>query len=155
MKNMDRSNSNVSPNCCAGRPDEWVHSYLYTWQPNCFLPSKFTEYKVLMGCILFQSLANQQHLSKAVPRLHLLLVVGGQKQATHFLPMLPASHTMGRALCLPMENTLAGLLALVKCSWSPAQAKCGLVKSHLVHRSMVALQPVLIRACEMGNCCII
>lgn len=30
MKNTDVSNGTVSPNCCAGCPDKWVHSYLYT-----------------------------------------------------------------------------------------------------------------------------
>lgn len=76
MKNMDKSNSNMSPNCCAGKPDKWVHSYFYTWQPNCFLPSKFTACKVLMGWILFQPFANQQHLSKVVPQLYLLWWLG-------------------------------------------------------------------------------
>lgn len=29
MRNMDVSNGTLSPNCFAGRPDKWAHSYIY------------------------------------------------------------------------------------------------------------------------------
>lgn len=67
-----------------------------------------------MGRILFQPLANQQDLCKAVHTLHLLQAVRGKKntkkQASHFLPMLviPSAD----AFVFRMENPLAIFLAL-------------------------------------------
>lgn len=69
---MDVSNGILSPNCFAGRPDKWVHSYIYTWQPHSascwislqrvrcswnesssnFLPTNSTYAKQSLGCLL-------------------------------------------------------------------------------------------------------
>lgn len=92
VKNMDVFNGTVSPNCCAGRSDKWMHSYLYTWWQFAasrvssqherhswggpsFSPSltNLTYAKQYIGCIFCRQLGEKKNT---------------KNQASHFLPVL-------------------------------------------------------------------